>query len=71
MCTSSDDCGPNQVCNDGQCEEGNTDVRLCLEDADCPEEFFCAVEAAVCICPEGQTCETCFSQCVPGEREQP
>ncbi len=43
----------------------------CLEPADCAEGFRCASEVDSCYCPDGDTCEVCYWQCVAEDPDAP
>lgn len=76
VCNTVDYCDAAPGCNEdgtdcpavcyGRCVEPEpAPSDKCLEEADCGEGLRCASEVDSCYCPEGETCDVCYWQCVP------
>jgi hypothetical protein len=77
-CETPPGCGDGLDCPAvcyGRCVDdstgGGTPTGACLEQADCDDGFRCATELDSCFCPEGQTCDICYWQCVEDTTNAP
>lgn len=69
-CQRDVDCGLNQVCNEGACQDAS-----CQRDADCDVGFFCQLDSGECVSPEclrnsecgaGEYCDRVERKCKSG-----